>query len=338
MAFSTQDTQVIYNGNGVDTTFAIPFEFTDDSSIKAEKYDITDPQNPVLIPMVAGVDYTTDTVNVETTIPVLATEQILIYRETDDDHPILYSGYQFPFSTINKDFDTLYQLVQEARAAIEGVGLSRYEQASGAPAFDFEAVKDLLDLDITQELEDLDERLDTAESTITTNTNSISTLNSTVSGLSTQVGTNTSSISTLNSTVSGLSTQVSTNTSSISTLNSTVSGLSSQVSTNTSAIATINTTISSLVTKTVVNITSNTVHPAANGQVIVVSGGTAVDITLPNSPTSGVEVIVKSRGFIGDLTILPTNALLIDGQAFKIITSLESSVTIFYTGTEWIII
>jgi hypothetical protein len=317
MAFSTQDTQVIYNGNGVDTTFAIPFEFTDDSSIKAEKYDITDPQNPVLIPMVAGVDYTTDTVNVETTIPVLATEQILIYRETDDDHPILYSGYQFPFSTINKDFDTLYQLVQEARAAIEGVGLSRYEQASGAPAFDFEAVKDLLDLDITQELEDLDERLDTAESTITTNTNSISTLNSTVSGLSTQVSTNTSSIS---------------------TLNSTVSGLSSQVSTNTSAIATINTTISSLVTKTVVNITSNTVHPAANGQVIVVSGGTAVDITLPNSPTSGVEVIVKSRGFTGDLSILPTNALLIDGQSFKIITSLESSVTIFYTGTEWIII
>ena len=133
MSFSTTDTEIFYTGDGVDSTFAIPFYFTDANSIKLELYDM-DLDEPIGVDQVLNVNYTqagTDVTLVTMTIdpisgdpvytpkPLLVTERLRVYRESIDYHQVSYNTYQFPYPTVNIDLDRVYQLIQETKREVD---------------------------------------------------------------------------------------------------------------------------------------------------------------------------------------------------------------------------
>lgn len=122
MAFSTTTTEILYTGDGADVTFSIPFSFIDDSAIHVELYDYSDASSPSLIEeLVEDTDYTISGTVVTMVVPPALTERLRIYRETDDIHSTTYSGYQFPYATVNDDFDRVFQRLQEVKASIEAL-------------------------------------------------------------------------------------------------------------------------------------------------------------------------------------------------------------------------
>lgn len=135
MSFSSTNTYDFYAGNGTDTTFAITFSHTDSDFVTVEKWDVTDPDNPVqVLPFELDVDYTIASATVTCTEAPTEDEQLLIYRASPSIRDIDYDSYSFPYTTVNRDFDQLYQRIQELENALSRtIQMSRYEQATGEP-------------------------------------------------------------------------------------------------------------------------------------------------------------------------------------------------------------
>lgn len=164
MSFSTLSTNILYDGNGVDTTFEIPFKYVDEAHIKVRLYDVTNPDEPAEEELVRDVDWRfmdEDTIQLieiqlvegePTAVPVPAAthEQVYIYRDTIDHHPTNYAGYSFPPATISYDFDRVYQRMQELRDEVaRAIKLSQKAISEGEiPPNADEILKDLEKLSV----------------------------------------------------------------------------------------------------------------------------------------------------------------------------------------------
>jgi hypothetical protein len=115
MSFSTTTCDILYVGNGTDTTFAIPFDFiTGTTDIMVRVDDYTDPANPVEgTPMTYGVGYTVSGTDVIVSVAPTTDERLYIYRQTVDYHNTDYNTYSFPYATVETDFDRIYMRAQE---------------------------------------------------------------------------------------------------------------------------------------------------------------------------------------------------------------------------------
>lgn len=134
MSFSTTDTEVVYTGNGADTSFEITYEFQNPAYIKVQKYDlITDPENPIIIDLDEGIDYYITATTVFTVYPdmdgggnpILVPEpvevgnKLRIYRDTVDTRVQNYNTYQFPYPAVNNEMDRVHQRLQELRREVD---------------------------------------------------------------------------------------------------------------------------------------------------------------------------------------------------------------------------
>lgn len=133
MAFSSTDTEIIYTTDGVDMTFEIPFSYAHEDFIRVETYDETDPDNVVYNELEKDVDFqfvdddTIETIElvlvgmdlVPTPTALAAGLTLRIFRDTADIHNTTYSTYQFPYATVNTDFDKVYQRLQELKREID---------------------------------------------------------------------------------------------------------------------------------------------------------------------------------------------------------------------------
>ena len=139
MSYANDNVFTSYLGNGVDDTFSITFSFMpgEYSTIKAALFDVSDITDPVRLadPILDGAgtyDYTlsisaptggseeeTATATVNTPIPT--DHRIYFYRESGSRSNIFYSDLRFPYKTVQKDLDRLYQTVQENRKGLENI-------------------------------------------------------------------------------------------------------------------------------------------------------------------------------------------------------------------------
>lgn len=121
MAFSTTDTEITYTGDGVDKTFAIPFDH-DPRYIRVRLIDLSDPDVPVITDLDQDTDYTVSggevVLDSSMTAPS-ATDRLYIFRETTDTRPTDYNTYQFPYPTVNAEMDRISQRLQEIRTSLE---------------------------------------------------------------------------------------------------------------------------------------------------------------------------------------------------------------------------
>ena len=164
MAFSTTDSEVIYEGDGVQTTFEIPFVYLKRSYIKVELYDerpqLADPdEEPITTPLVYLEDYIFDdneTIQLVTrevdgediTYVPLAVEEgvkVRVYRDTNDVHEAIYSTYNFPYKTVNGDFDQVYQRLQELRREVDRAIKLHYANQNDLSAEDIQKAIEALE-------------------------------------------------------------------------------------------------------------------------------------------------------------------------------------------------
>jgi hypothetical protein len=121
MTVSNTTTQETYAGNGVNTDFTIPFDFTDTDTIVAYLIDNTETENL----LTEGVDYTLTggppVTTVAYTVPPAADEYAKIKRISPRTQATNYSGTTFPAETVEEDFDNLVRLVQENRTEIDAI-------------------------------------------------------------------------------------------------------------------------------------------------------------------------------------------------------------------------
>lgn len=115
MAFDTQITNIIYEGDGEETIFPIPFAFSGPETIIVQLWDKTDPDNPVQQPFVKDVDYTIVDTDVLLETELLITQDIFVYRETEAIRNVDYNEYRFPYVSVNVELDRLTQAVQEIK-------------------------------------------------------------------------------------------------------------------------------------------------------------------------------------------------------------------------------
>lgn len=119
MAYSNENVSEAYVGTGALTLFPITFDFVDDETVKAELWDLTDPLNPVqVLPFDSPTNWSVNGTNVETVAAPTTDQRLVLYRDSNPIHVTEYSTYTFPYPTVNVDFDRVYQMVQENKAAL----------------------------------------------------------------------------------------------------------------------------------------------------------------------------------------------------------------------------
>lgn len=134
MSFSTVDSDIVYLGDDVDNTFEIPYHFQKESQIYAEIYDVTDPKNVITTSLIPSIDYVI--IN-DTTLklvkpdvdgggqpifvdrPLLITEKLRIFRDTQDIRTTDYQQYEFPRVPVNIEMDKIHQRLQELRREVD---------------------------------------------------------------------------------------------------------------------------------------------------------------------------------------------------------------------------
>ncbi len=132
MAYSNENICVVYNGDDNQLTFAISFDYVEDTSVMAELWDVSDPLNPIKQPITTPADWIVDSGNVVLQVPPTSDEKLLLFRETTPTHGTEYSTYEFPFATMNLDLDTVYQIAQENRDALNrAIVNSQFDACSG---------------------------------------------------------------------------------------------------------------------------------------------------------------------------------------------------------------
>jgi hypothetical protein len=163
MAYSTTIVSVFYGVGDTldDQTFAIPFDFIEDSSIKAELWDASDPQNPIQLPFAQTTDWSLSGTDVVSTIPITGAQNIVIYRDHLAVHETLYSSYEFPYATVNVDLDRVYQMAQENKEALTRALLnSHFTVQSGGTIITMDDVIQAL-----SQITDLESRVTVLETT-----------------------------------------------------------------------------------------------------------------------------------------------------------------------------
>lgn len=308
MAFSTTTTQIIYGGNGVSTTFAIPFDFEDAVSIKVELYDAAEAK---VTPFDSPAQWSVVGTNVVTVAPVPVDYKLFVYRQSIDSHQTNYNTYQFPFDTMNVDLDRVYQLIQELRDGIARTSqLDAFAVANGTPVpsldqilADIEAVQDVsaqlaalqaqitaLDNDLSQQIADLDAEL----------TQDIADLSQAMSDA-------------------------------ITLLNTTDMTLASAIDALELTVADQNDRITALETPIIYTISTNGLYDIEPNEVALVTAATVTIEPLAGA-TNGSKATVKKLG-AGTLIILN-----VDQAASKVFTSEDGSYTLLKTSLGWVII
>lgn len=158
MSFGTTESIVRYDGNDVQTTFEIPFDYLNRDYIRAELYDARDPENIITTPLVVNVDFrfldddTVETIELDTSgpevvivpKPVETGVVIHVYRSTPDNHLINYNTYHFPASVVDLDFDQVYQVLQELRREVDRAIKLAYDNSNSITGEDLQNAIDLL--------------------------------------------------------------------------------------------------------------------------------------------------------------------------------------------------
>lgn len=163
MSFSTEDTEIGYTTDGVETTYEIPFVYSHEDYIKIETYEeVTDPVtgevSQVVTPLVKDTtfqfvdDETIQTIvlvlGVATPTPLASGLTLRIYRDTADTHDVVYSTYQFPYQTVNADIDQVYQRLQELRRDVDrAIKLNYLSLSDGEALTGEEIVQAIADLE-----------------------------------------------------------------------------------------------------------------------------------------------------------------------------------------------
>lgn len=141
MAYSNENVCVVYTGDNSNTIFGITFDFVEDTSVVAELWDVSDPLNPTNLPITNPTDWVVDGNTVVTTVAPSADQKLLLFRQTKPVHATEYSTYEFPYVTANLDLDTVYQIAQENRDALNRALLnSQYDACTGATLYTIEDV------------------------------------------------------------------------------------------------------------------------------------------------------------------------------------------------------
>lgn len=178
----------------------------------------------------------------------------------------------------------------------------------------------------TQSISELVQTDSELKSSISSNTQSIGTLNDNLGIVSGAVSSNTSSISTLQQTASSLTSTVSSHTQSITTINNNINGLSGSISSNTASISTLEQTADNIKTTVSANTTdisslSGTVD--TQGTDISNLSGTVTShtesISTLNQTASGLSSTVSSHtqsisGLSGDVSTNSTNINSLSGS------------------------
>jgi len=208
MAYSNENICVVYVGDNSNLTFAITFDYVADTSVKAELWNVSDPLNPTKQPFTNPANWVVENGNVVLQVAPTLDEKLLLFRETKPLHGIEYSTYEFPYQTANVDFDTVYQIAQENRDALNrAIVNSQFAACSGGGGTVYttddlallaEQVAGLaLVLDPTFQTQ-----LDNTSNAAAANTLAISTNATAIGSNSTAIGTNASAITALGNQIS----------------------------------------------------------------------------------------------------------------------------------------
>lgn len=159
MSNSTEFVFSEYVGNDVDDTFNISFDLigSEFGVIKAFLYQMGDAMGDPLeiiveqtAPVKDGVgtyDYTilSGPTRAVTNNPIPIGYKIIFYRDTGTISPVTYTDYRFPYSTVTRDLDRLYQLVQESKLALNHYNLTElFESPDKAGTKFYELVRTII--------------------------------------------------------------------------------------------------------------------------------------------------------------------------------------------------
>lgn len=310
MAYSNETTSIIYIGDGVQTNFSIPFDYTEVASVMAELWDVSDPLNPIKLPFSNPTDWNVVGSNVVTSVAPTSDEKIMLFRDTKATHETHYSTYEFPFDSVNPDFDKVYQIAQENKEALSRAIINdQFYIANGGTPTTIGDVNDSVDGAV-----DYDSR-------ITQNESDIGVLQPIVSNNSVLLGSHSTKITDNENNITTNVTNIGTNTSAITLLDGRVLALEGAPSAPPVLV--------------ILSAAGNYVA-SANDRIIVKSDGATID--LPAVPIANDVVLVKVRGTFSTVPVVSGNGKTVDGAASNTINSNESSLEFLYDGTEWVIV
>jgi hypothetical protein len=115
MSLSNLTVSQTYTGDGTTTSYAIPFALLANSQVKVKKIDTLANTEGILV---VGTDYTVTGGNpgthVALTVAPLASDQVVVYRETTLTQDADYlAGAVFPAETHEKALDKMVMMIQE---------------------------------------------------------------------------------------------------------------------------------------------------------------------------------------------------------------------------------
>jgi len=317
MAYSNTAVSVLYLGNNVQTVFPISFDYVEDSGIKVELWDVTDPLLPVEVPIVEGVDWFVNGTDVEMTVAPTADHKVLIYRDMVAIHDTLYSTYEFPYNTANFDLDKIYQVAQENKEALSRAIInSRFTVENGGTVV---TIDDFIQL--IQDVADFDARITVNEAGIASNQADIVSNDAELLDHENRISQNEADVQAILIVNGDHENRITQNEVTLANHENRILVL--EAAPSTPPIITI------------ANVAGNIVA-VPNNRIIVKSNGVTID--LPTTPTANNLVLVKVRGTYSTKPIISGNGNNIDGAANFTILSDESSYEFLYDGTEWVII
>ena len=122
MALTNTTVAETYQGNGVTTDFAIPFEYFFDSQVYVRKISQVDGSE---VELVQGEDFIVNAPNVELSSAPAANEAILVYRQTELKQIVDYidSG-AFQSEDHEKGMDLIVMMIQELDYSLDNLQIS----------------------------------------------------------------------------------------------------------------------------------------------------------------------------------------------------------------------
>jgi hypothetical protein len=306
MSYSNPNVELSEDGNGVDSLFGVNFSYLEGetSSIIAELWDYTDPDNPSQQSYVLNVDYSIDesaypATNILTTIPVPSNFKIFIYRNTPKIQTTSLMNGAFPAESVEDMVDRISFMAQEVDAKMGRAILNPI----GGPTVDISDILDNTD-------------------NIDANTTNIATNTIDIAANLASIGINTGNIATNSSDISTNSSDISTN--------------SSDIATNSSDIAANSLLISGLSPPNLVSLAvASTTHAAADGEIIL-SKASDITINLP-APVLNTKISVKMDGLQSNTIVNSAAGIDGFGTSYTLLSTYES-LSLVSDGTQWYII
>lgn len=317
MAYSDLDTEIVYTGDNSTTIFPINFARTDESYVQAELWDISDPDNPVKLTFANPGDWQIVGNDVVADTAPKTNQQVFIYRSGTPINETDFTEYEFPYATMNVTLDKVYQLAQENKAALaRTISNPHFNAASGnGSLLTFEEVYEATqtDLEIADELQALQDQIDTNASDITVNQGAIATNNSAIGANTAAIGTNTTNIGTN-------ATAISTNATNITTAQNAADAAQNDLNAY----------------KWSVNVISATSTVGLLNRQITIVKADNVTMNLP-APSAGDMVTVKMDSIRAACVVNSAAGIDGFGTSYTLSSSYES-ISLVSDGTQWYII